>query len=78
MSRRLAALKPREVISALEKAGWYVHRQRGSHLIMHKAGSPNIIVIPLHTQDLPKGTLHGILNDAELSAEEFWKLLQGK
>ncbi len=76
MSMRLPALKPREVISALEKAGWYVHRQKGSHLIMHKAGSPNIIVIPLHIHDLSKGTLRGILSDAELSVEEFIALLR--
>ncbi len=76
MSKRLPALKPREVISALEKAGWYVHRQKGSHLIMHKAGSSSIIVIPLHTHDLPKGTLRGILSDAELSVEEFIELLR--
>jgi len=76
MSKRLPSLKPREVISALEKAGWYVHRQRGSHLIVHKVGSPNIIVVPLHTFDLPKGTLRGILNDAELSVEEFIELLR--
>ena len=76
MSKRLPALKPREVISALEKAGWYIHRQKGSHLIMHKAGSSNIIVIPLHAHDLPKGTLRGILSDAELSVEEFIRLLR--
>ena len=76
MSKRLPILKPREVINALGKAGWYVHRQRGSHLIMHKSGSPNIIVIPLHAQDLPKGTLRGILGDAGLSVEEFIGLLR--
>jgi len=76
MSKRLPVLKPREVVSTLEKAGWYVHRQRGSHLIMHKAGSPNMIVIPLHARDLPKGTLRGILSDAELSVEEFIELLR--
>jgi predicted RNA binding protein YcfA (HicA-like mRNA interferase family) len=76
MSKRLPVLKPREVVSAFEKAGWYVHRQRGSHLIMHKAGSPNMIVIPLHAQDLPKGTLRGILSDAGLSVEEFIELLR--
>ena len=43
---------------------------------MHKAGSHNIIVIPLHTHDLPKGTLRGILNDAELSVEDFIELLK--
>ena len=76
MSKRLPILKPREVINALEKVGWYVHRQKGSHLIMHKAGFPNIIVIPLHTYDLPKGTLRGILNDAELSVEKLIELLR--
>jgi len=76
MSKRLPVLKPREVVSALEKAGWYIHRQRGSHLIIHKASSANIIVIPLHTHDLPKGTLRGILSDAELSVEEFVELLR--
>ncbi len=76
MSKRLPALKPREVIGVLEKAGWYVHRQKGSHLIMHRAGSSNMVVIPLHTHDLPKGTLRGILNDAELEVEEFLELLR--
>ena len=76
MSKRLPALKPRQVVRALEKAGWYVHRQRGSHLIMHKAGTPNLIVIPLHSRDLPKGTLRGILSDAGLSVEEVIELLR--
>lgn len=76
MSKRLPAIKPREVISALEKVGWYVHRQKGSHLIMLKAGSTNMVVIPLHTHDLPRGTLRGILSDAELSVEEFLELLK--
>ena len=76
MSRRLPVLKPREAVNALEKAGWYIHRQKGSHLVMHKTGSRNIAVIPMHTQDLPKAALRGILNDAELSIEEFIELLR--
>ncbi|MBI4297657.1 MAG: type II toxin-antitoxin system HicA family toxin [Chloroflexi bacterium] len=76
MSRRLSALRPGEVIAALEKAGWRIHRQRGSHVILHKVGSHNIVVVPLHTAGLPKGTLHGILADAGLSGEEFIELLR--
>jgi predicted RNA binding protein YcfA (HicA-like mRNA interferase family) len=75
MSKRLPAVKPREVIRALEKAGWRVHRQKGSHVSMHKEGISNLVVVPLHTTDLPKGTLHGILEDAGLTIEEFLKLL---
>ncbi len=76
MSQRLPAVKPRDAIRALEKAGWYVHRQKGSHVIMHKAGSRTMLIIPLHTRDLPKGTLHAILSDAELTNEEFIVLLK--
>ncbi|OIP26579.1 MAG: hypothetical protein CO103_03750 [Chloroflexi bacterium CG_4_9_14_3_um_filter_45_9] len=75
MSNRLPAVKPREAIRALEKAGWRVHRQKGSHVSMHKEGVPNLVVMPVHTKDLPKGTLHGILEDAGLTIEQFLKLL---
>jgi len=75
MSNRLPAVKPREAIRALEKAGWRVHRQKGSHVSMHKEGVPNLVVVPVHTKDLPKGTLHGILEDAGLTIEQFLKLL---
>lgn len=75
MSKRLPVVKPREAIRALEKAGWRVHRQKGSHVSMYKESVPNLVVVPLHTRDLPKGTLHGILEDAGLTAEEFLELL---
>ena len=75
MSKKLPAVKPKETIRALEKAGWQVHRQKGSHISMHKEGIPNLVVIPLHTRDLPKGTLRGILEDAGLTIEQFLELL---
>ncbi len=43
---------------------------------MYKPGTSNVVVIPLHTRDLPKGTLRGILGDAELSVDEFIELLR--
>lgn len=75
MSKKLPAIKPRQVIRALEKAGWQVHRQKGSHVSMYKRGVPNLVVVPLHMRDLPKGTLHGILEDAGLTVEQFRELL---
>ena len=75
MSKRLPAVKPKEAITALEKAGWRVHRQKGRHVSMHKESVPHLVVIPLHTGDLPKGTLHAILEDAGLSVEQFLELL---
>lgn len=73
---RLPSVKPRELVKSLQKLGFYEHRQRGtSHLVMaHPDGRRAIIAI--HSgQDIPKGTLYGILKDIEVSPEELKKLL---
>lgn len=75
MSRRLPAVRPKEAVRALEKAGWRIHRQKGNHVSMHKEGVHNLVTIPMHTRDLQKGTLRGIIEDAGLSVEEFLELL---
>jgi len=75
MAGKLPAIKPRQLIRALEKAGWQVHRQKGSHISMHKQGVPDLVVIPIHVRDLSKGTLHGIIEDAGLTAEQLLDLL---
>ncbi|MBI2304773.1 MAG: type II toxin-antitoxin system HicA family toxin [Chloroflexi bacterium] len=76
MSQRLPALRPREVIRGLERAGWAVVRQKGSHVTMGKEGIASIVVVPLHAYDMPRGTLRGVIADAGLTVEEFLKLLQ--
>jgi predicted RNA binding protein YcfA (HicA-like mRNA interferase family) len=75
MTQRLPALRPQQVIRALERAGWQVHRQRGSHVSMHKQGVAFVITVPLHRRDLPRGALRDIIKDAGLTVEEFLELL---
>ena len=75
MTQRLPVLRPVEVVRALERAGWQVHRQRGSHISMHKEGVPFLITVPLHRRDLPRGTLRDIIKDAGLTVQEFLELL---
>ena len=75
MNPELPTLKPREVITALEKAGFSVKRQTGSHVILYKTGIPRPISITVHTGDLPKGTLRAIVRQANLTVEGFLKLL---
>ena len=58
-------MKPRELIRLLEKAGYVFVRQSGSHAIYKKPGA-KIIVVPIHSKDIPKGTLNAILKDAGL------------
>ena len=75
MTQRLPALRPQQVIRALERAGWQVHRQRGSHVSMRKEGVSFVITVPLHRRDLPRGTLRDIIKDAGLTVEGFLELL---
>ena len=71
---KLPALKPREVIRVLEKAGFSFIRQKGSHRIYVKE---NIgVTIPFHNRDLKRGTLRHIIKQAGFTTEEFLKLLK--
>ncbi|MFQ5822828.1 MAG: type II toxin-antitoxin system HicA family toxin [bacterium] len=73
---KLPAVKPREVIKALQRAGFYLHHQTGSHVrLIHQTKPHRRVSIPLHNKDLKKGTFKSILRHPELSVEEFIKLL---
>ncbi len=75
MAQKLPALKPSEVIKALEKAGLYIVRQTGSHVIMYKKGLPRPVPVPKHAKDLKRKLLHKIIKEAGLTPEEFARLL---
>lgn len=74
MSDKPPALKPKQVIRILEKAGWYIKRQTGSHVIMVNEKLKKVMPIPYHNKDLKTGTLHGIIKRSGLTKEEFLKL----
>jgi predicted RNA binding protein YcfA (HicA-like mRNA interferase family) len=64
----------KRLIKALEKDGWEIARQRGSHVRLKKAGRRTALVVPLH-REIKRGTLGGILRDADLSADDLRRLL---
>lgn len=70
---KLPAVKPHEVISALEGIGFYKIRQKGSHLQMKRGNL--LVTIPIHSGDMSIGTLKSILRQAKLSIDEFLSLL---
>lgn len=74
MRRRLPVVSGARLIRALEKIGWRVVRQRGSHVRLKHPDRSIPLVVPLH-QELKRGTLTGILKDAGLDREELAKLL---
>ena len=73
---RLRRMSGEEMIRALERWGFRRVRQRGSHVILKRETTQGPIgcVVPLH-RELAIGTLHGILQQAGLSAEEFMEKL---
>ena len=75
MSPSLPAVRAGELTRALERAGFVLRRQRGSHQIWFHPQRKKRVSVPVHTGDVPKGTLRQILRDAELSVEEFLALL---
>ena len=76
MTPRLPALKPREVIRALERAGFLLHHVTGSHHYFKHPERPALrVTVPVHAQDLKRGTLAAIIKQAGLTTEEFLKFL---
>lgn len=76
MSERLPAVKPRELIRALEGKGWRVDRVSGSHHILVHVELGRAVTVPLHNRELKIGTLVSILRVAGISRDELRKLLE--
>jgi predicted RNA binding protein YcfA (HicA-like mRNA interferase family) len=68
---KLPSLTGREVIAALERAGFVVARVRGSHhFLIHKDGRRT--VVPVHSgETIGPGLLAQILRDSQITKEEF-------
>ncbi len=75
MSPRQPVVSGQRLIKALEAEGWKVMRQRGSHVRLKREGRRVALVVPLH-RELKKGTLAGILRDAELTPDDLRRFLE--
>jgi predicted RNA binding protein YcfA (HicA-like mRNA interferase family) len=72
---KLPRVTARQIIGVLEKAGFSLARQSGSHMI-YKNSAGKRATVPFHAAKIlhPK-ILRNILRDAELSVEQLQKLL---
>lgn len=71
---KLPVVSGDECIKALEKAGFFVTRQHGSHIILRRDEPFGRVSVPRH-KTLKAGTLRGIIRDAGMTVEEFVELL---
>jgi predicted RNA binding protein YcfA (HicA-like mRNA interferase family) len=78
VSERLPALRARDVIRALERAGFAISRISGSHCrLIHTTDTARKVTVPLHgSTDLKRGTLRSIIAQAGLTVAEFLALLK--
>ena len=63
----------REVLAKLQKVGFVIKRQSGSHVILrHFDGRQTYVA--MHPGDIPKGTFNKILKQSQISREDFKKI----
>jgi predicted RNA binding protein YcfA (HicA-like mRNA interferase family) len=73
---KVPSLSYQKIIAALERDGWIVVRQRGSHIRLEKK-LPNEtlkITVPAH-KPVKRSTLAKILKQAKIDLDSFLKLL---
>ena len=75
MSKLPRGLSGNQVIKALNKAGFYIKRHKGSHMVLRRDDPFAQVVVPDH-KSIDTGTLDSILDGANLSVEEFIRLIK--
>ncbi|MEO6912988.1 MAG: type II toxin-antitoxin system HicA family toxin [Candidatus Baltobacteraceae bacterium] len=63
-------LTVRDLLQVLERAGFELRRQTGSHAI-YRRGDGRFANIPIHTGDIPPGTLRVIMKTTGLKPEDL-------
>ena len=71
---KLPRVSGAETVAALKKAGFYVRRQHGSHIILRRDAPFAQTVVPNH-RELDSGTLRAILRQVGISVDDFLRLL---
>jgi len=76
MSPKLPVVSGRQVVKVLQRVGYQVVRQRGSHIRLRDDSNPKHlpVTVPDHKTIKP-GLLRKILRDADLTVERLLELL---
>ncbi len=74
MTRLPRGVSGKECVKALERAGFTVQSQKGSHVRMRHTDPYAQVIVPNH-RELRPGMLRAIIRDAGLTVDEFMNLL---
>lgn len=66
-------MKVREVIRMIEKDGWYLVRQKGSHRQYKHSVKKGLVTIAVHqlSDDIARGTLNSIFKQAQIDKRKL-------
>jgi len=66
----MSSITPKKLLKFLQKRGFYISRQSGSHMILrHNSDPTKRVTLPVHNKDLKLGTLSSILKQAGLDKD---------
>jgi len=75
VSKLPRGMSGKEVVKTLQRAGFHIKRRKGSHIVLRRDNPFAQVVVPDH-KSIDTGTLASILGGADLSVEEFIKLMK--
>ena len=75
MGSKYPILSPEKIIKAFSKIGYSKVSQKGSHLKLRKKEPvKRVVIVPIH-DEIARGTLKSILEQAKIDLEYFLTLL---
>jgi predicted RNA binding protein YcfA (HicA-like mRNA interferase family) len=74
MTKLPTDLSGQGLVKALQRAGFSIQRQRGSHIVLFRESPRARVVVPNH-KNLRVGTLRTILHEADLTVDQLLELL---
>jgi predicted RNA binding protein YcfA (HicA-like mRNA interferase family) len=72
---KLPVISGKDFVKVLEKLGFRVERQNGSHIVLRRANDALTVSVPNHAE-LSMGVLNTLMKSVGLSRGELLKLLR--
>mgnify|MGYP001607482338 CR=1 FL=1 len=66
---KISNIKSKEIVKILQKQGFEIKRQSGTHVIMKKENK--MVVVPVHKETIPIGTLKSIERQSGIKFREL-------
>ena len=68
----IPSLKPKKLLKILQRNGFYIHHQKGSHIVLKsETDAVKRVVVPMHNKDLKIKTMLSIFQQAGLDAKDI-------